>query len=568
MHYTAFFRLIQSGSDNPEECQSTVGGLYSRAVPDEHSVSSSFPGVNSSAAGRKSGIHLLIIAALLGLCATVYWPVRHFGFVEFDDPENIYREPHVLSGLSAQSLQWAMGPHFGHWIPLTRITYLLDQQWFNLDPGVMHAEDALVHLVNSVLLYALMFQLTRSPWRSAMVALLFAVHPMHVESVVWLTERRDVLGALPLVICLMAYVQYVQTQTRGRWWWYTAAVLMYALSLAARATGIPLPAGILLLDIWPLQRVKIGVTPARLLIEKIPFLLLAAAVSVPTMIAQQQVGAVASRLTDPISWRIANAIVVYPIYLLKLLIPTGLSAMYPMPPGCRPISQVLPALGLMMILLLITWRLRDRRPYLLVGFGWFLIILLPLTAGVRSLMQAMADRYTYLPSIGVFILLAWGGLDFLTLCLGKRLGSIAAVVAGGGMILSLAVLGRAQVNYWQTTRTLFEHANAVTDANWFAQYHIGLDEAEHGHYEQARQIFSQAISENPDFADLYIDEANAIYMRSPALSLPVYDQAIARAPGNARAYANRANARRAVGDLAGAEADARKAAQLGPQFSR
>jgi hypothetical protein len=503
--------------------------------------------------------------ALLVLLGGVIWPVRHFGYVEFDDPQNVFRERHVLGGPTAQNFHWALRSYqMGHWVPLTRLTYLLDQRFFNLNPGVMHVEDVLLHIVGSVLVYVLLVTMTGAIWRSCVVAILFAVHPMHVESVAWITERRDVLSTPLLLMATLAYVRFARVRGEfGKWLWYATALILYALSLTAKAMGTTLPVILLLLDFWPLRRMDRPGHWRKLLMEKVPFLILAVADSIPAVQAQRAVGAAVSVAAEPVSARIANAGVTYVLYLWKLVIPTGLSAMYPLPPEMRSPQQVLLSLLLLTGLVGSAWIWRRRWPYLLVGLGWFLLTLLPVSGLVQSGPQAMADRYSYLPSIGFFIVIAWGAWDAARAMLGNHARHI---LTGGCIIvaIALAATARVQVRYWQTTRMLFDHANQVTEGNYFAQYQIGVDEARHQHYHQAMDLLAKVIRENPGSADAYIDYGNCLYLTSPASALPLYDQAVRLEPHNIRARLNRANARQLCGDAAGAAQDRAVARQLDP----
>jgi len=347
---------------------------------------------------------------LVLLVAVIYWPVWHFGFVEFDDPENLYRQPHVLGGPTAENVRWALTAyHMGHWVPLTRLTYLLDQYWFNLNPGVMHVEDVLLHLTGSLMVYAVLVLMTGAVWRSAAVAILFAVHPMHVESVVWITERRDVLSTPLLLAAVLAYVLYVRSDvSKRKWGWYAAAIAFYGMSLTAKAMGTTLPMLLLLLDFWPLRRMERSTRLQALVIEKVPFAMLALVVAVLAVQAQAAAGAVVSVTAEPVSVRLANAVVTDVLYLGKLAVPTKLSAMYVLPSEPRPVGQVLLAAGLLVALIGYAARWRRRRPYLLVGLGWFLVTLLPVSGIVQSGMQAMGgpvqlcavDRIFYIGCVG------------------------------------------------------------------------------------------------------------------------------------------------------------------------
>ncbi len=500
-----------------------------------------------------------VVALLVALAAAVYGPVRHYGFIRFDDPENVADEPHVAAGLTAGGLRWAATSCLmGHWVPLTRVTYLLDRRWWRLDPGVMHVEDVALHAATAAVLFGFLAEATGAAGRSAAVALVFVVHPMHVESVAWLTERRDVLSTPLLLGSFWAYVRYARAGRPGRWAAYAAALVLYAASLSAKAMGMTAPALLLLLDGWPLGRLPVwgdGRGWRRVVLEKVPFAALAVPVAAMAMHAQRSVGAAASLAAVPPSARVANGLVTTVLYVGKLAWPARLSAMYLTPPGGWAPGQVVAAAGLVGAAAVVAVRARRRRPSVAFGLGWFAVALLPVSGAAQSGWQSMADRYTYLPSVGLGVAAVWAVADAARAAVRDPVvagrvsaGAMAAVVAG------LAVAGRVQVGYWRDERALFAHAADVTDDNWFAYDHLGLAAAADHDYRAAAVWFERTLALNPAYADAYDDLGNCVYQTDPAGAIPVYRQAIAHRPADPRAYANLGNALLATGHPAEAVA--------------
>ena len=352
---------------------------------------------------------LALIAVLLALATlAVYLPVASFSFIDFDDPDYVFRNPHILAGLNWDGLAWAFAHiHAANWHPLTSISHMLDCQLFGVNPAGPHLINVLFHMANSVLLFALLRRLTGTVWRSAAVAALFALHPLHVESVAWISERKDVLSMFFGLLCLHAYAKYVQVKTRpvdspgacaasGRY--YRLALLLFALGLMSKPMLVTLPCLLLLLDCWPLARFSPSALlsqPARLaplIREKLPFFALSAVSCVITFVVQKAGGAVAPLAQLPLAARLGNAIVSYVRYLEKVVWPTGLCALYPY--QAWPLWLVVLALA---ALAGITWLLlkqRDQRPYLLVGWAWYLGSLVPVIGIAQVGCQSMADRYT------------------------------------------------------------------------------------------------------------------------------------------------------------------------------
>jgi len=427
-------------------------------------------------------IHALLALAVL----FVYEPVRNFPFVVYDDKAFVTENPAVLHGLAWDGVVHAFTTATqGNYVPLAWLSHMLDVELFGLDAGAHHLVNVLLHLLATLLLFEVSRRATRDIWPSAFVAAVFGVHPIHVESVAWVAERRDALSGLFFVATLGAYTSWARAPS-GRAPRYIALLLLYTMGLLSKPMLVTVPFVLLLLDLWPLRRTNVGL--GRLLGEKLPLLVPALAVSVLAVTTQ---GAVLATLGElPLGARISNALLAYTTYLGQLLVPVSLAVFYPLEFEPRPL-ETLAAAGLLAAITafaLATWR---ERPYLVVGWLWFVGMLVPVIGLVQVGSQAMADRYTYLPSIGLSLAAAWGGAAVL------RGGAPlpAKQILGGAAATWLCVcllLGRAQVFTWQDSVTLFRHARLVTGENVVAELNLaeayadaGDDDLALAHYERA-----------------------------------------------------------------------------------
>jgi tetratricopeptide (TPR) repeat protein len=410
--------------------------------------------------GRR--LPLLLGAALALLTLAAYLPALHNGFVNLDDGFYVTGNPQVQKGITRASAAWALTANVANnWHPLTLLSHQLDCQLFGLDPAGHHATSLLLHLANTLLLFAVLRGMTGALWRSAAVAALFAVHPAHVESVAWVAERKDVLSALFWILAMAAWTGYARRPSPGR---YLLAALMMILGLMAKPMVVTLPFALLLLDVWPLERHGLGWR--RLIAEKLPLLALSAAASLVTLRYQRT--SLAPLDLVPWSLRLANAAVSYAAYLGKLLLPRNLAVFYPIPLAI-PAWQVAAATVLLAALTaLAVWKAR-RAPWLLVGWLWFLGTLVPVIGLVQVGRQAMADRYTYIPSIGLFVAIVWG-----IAALARERRAILSMAAAAA-ILALAAGTWMQAGYWRDSVALYRHALAVTRGNYVA--HVGLAKA-------------------------------------------------------------------------------------------
>jgi tetratricopeptide (TPR) repeat protein len=485
--------------------------------------------------------HTALCYVLLALITVaIYLPVVELSFVTFDDTYYLTNNPKVQAGLRWDSVRWAFTrAHAANWHPLTWLSHMLDCQLYGLKPLGHHVTSLLFHTANTLLLFGLLKRLTGAFWRSALVAALFALHPLHVESVAWVAERKDVLSTFFFMLTLLAYARYaeqagstekasdrgqesesnagtqktnhvsrithhVSRPTHHASLFYLLSLFCFALGLMSKPMLVTVPFVMLLLDCWPLRRFQIAGLNTRssalwrLVGEKAPFFMLSAASCVVTVIAQQKGGALSSfaGVTGvSMESRIINTPISYAWYLAKLLWPTDLAVIYPYERDW-PLVQALLAAALLVALTGVAWWQACRRAYLAVGWLWFLGKLVPVIGLVKVGAQSIADRYTYLPAIGLFIALAWGLAD-LTAGWPNRTLPLAAGAAAVLAACALAV--GAQLLYWQNTESLFQHALAVTRNNYIANNNLGLYIAEHGQLELAKKYYRAAIQIAPSY---------------------------------------------------------------------
>ncbi len=414
----------------------------------------------------------LVALGLAALVAAVYWGVGEHGFINSDDPRYVYQNPRVRAGLTMDGVRWAFTTfHAANWHPLTWLSHMLDVDLFGVDPGWHHRVNVLLHAINAVLLFVLLRSASGAIWRAALVAALFAVHPLHVESVAWVAERKDVLSTLFAFLAMIAYVRWVRRRTPSR---YALVAVALALGLLSKPMLVTLPLVLLLLDWWPLGRFADGFRPsaAPLVREKLPLLALSAASCAVTYVAQARGGAVSSVQGLPLGIRLANAALSYVGYLAKAFWPSRLAAVYPHPAltsGGMPAASVVASVLLLAgITSLVLWQAR-RRPWLVTGWLWYLVTLVPVIGIVQVGMQAMADRYTYVPLTGIFVALAWSVPDVAA---ARRL-RVGLVGAAAILVLVASGVARRQVGYWRDDFTLLGHALAVTEENSVAWRNLG-----------------------------------------------------------------------------------------------
>ncbi len=413
-------------------------------------------------------------ALLFLVVAGLFMPALRQGFITYDDPVYVTENAHVTGGLTWENIRWAFhSTEASNWHPLTWISHMADCQVFGLRPWGHHLTSVLLHALNCVLLFAALLRLTGARGRSLLVAALFGLHPLHVESVAWISERKDVLSATFWMLVLWAYArraELVRERKPGAAGFYALALLFFALGLMCKPMLVTLPCVLLLLDYWPLGRWNAAPRSGRwrLLVEKVPFLALSAAASAATLFAQGSGGAVATMGDFPWPLRVANALITYCRYLGKCFLPTRLAVFYPLFAERPPPASVLMAAGGLALVTALCVALARQRPYLIVGWLWFVGTLVPVIGLVQVGGQAMADRYTYLPLVGIFIMLSWGAGEAADSWKWGRWAPGAA----GTALAALAVLTCVQLGYWRDGATLFRHAAAVTENNWVAHANL------------------------------------------------------------------------------------------------
>jgi len=445
----------------------------------------------------------LLALLLFVLTLLVYNPVIRFQFVNYDDPQYVTMNLHVQQGLHWHTVGWALTSfEFYNWHPLTWITYLMDYQLFELNPAGYHLMNVLYHALGAVLLFLVLHQGTGHLGRSFCVAILFALHPLNIESVAWIAERKNVLSAVFWFLAIWAYGWYA---LRPGWKRYLLVVACFVLGLMAKPMVITLPCVLLLLDIWPLGRVQnfpyapeTDLNPIRegwpaLVLEKIPLFILSAASAVLTLLIQKRSGAMRNTTAYPTGARIENAIVSYALYIYKTFLPRRLAVFYPHPGSTIPGWKIAVSAVLLIGITFIVIRLRRRQPYLMVGWLWFLVTLVPVIGLFQNGDQAMADRYAYTPLIGIFLMLIWGVAVWL------EHNRVRRVIVGALSALLLAVLiadTRHQLGYWHDSISLFSHAASVTQGNAIAEANLGDALYSEGRKDEAALHFFNAVRYN------------------------------------------------------------------------
>ena len=502
-----------------------------------------------SATGRSRALGIAGLLVLATLAA--YEPLFHNEFVSLDDNLYVTKNATVQQGLSWETVRWAFTTQAaGNWHPLTWLSHLLDVQLFGLDPVGHHATSLALHLATTLLLLRVLWGLTGALWPSSFVAAIFALHPLHVESVAWVAERKDLLAGLFFVLTLGAWARWVERPGRLR---YALVLLALACGLMAKPMLVTVPFLLLLLDYWPLGRMNWkrehepqGPTLSRLLGEKVPLFTLVAASSVMTYWAQQAGGAVED---VPLGARLSNALVAWVGYAAKLAWPDRLAVMYPYPALGWPVWQTLLSGAVLVGVSAAALRLGRRYRYLPVGWFWYAGMLVPVIGLVQVGYQASADRYTYLPSIGLSIVIAWGTTD---LAKRTRLSyawlAVPAAVALAAMILTT----RAQVGHWRNTFTLYEHAVSVTDNNYVMYANLGVAHGNRGESDRAVFYLEQAVRANPRFDHGHYNLAVELQKRGRLdEAIEHYRAAIDVTPDYSSAHANLAGLFAARGDFDG-----------------
>lgn len=509
----------------------------------------------------------LLLALLLGATLAVYWGVWSFDYVSFDDPEYVAANQHVLRGVSWDAAGWAFTTgYFSYWHPLTWISHQLDATWFGTGPSGPHTTNLALHLANTALVFLVLASATRQRLASAFVAAWFALHPLHVESVAWISERKDLLSTFFVLLSIGAYVRDAANLAGRPAWrrgWYAASLAAFALALMSKPMVVTLPLALLLLDHWPLRR---GATTRWrvLLAEKIPFVLLGAAVGVVTIATQAHNDAVGSLVHFSALDRVTNACVAWAKYLVKTLWPADLAFFYPHP-GRWPWPDLVASLAVVIGVSLVAWRWRQRFPFGFVGWCWFLGLLLPAIGLVQVGDQAMADRYTYVPALGLFVIVAWAGVAWVEAHARRRWPVVAL---GLGVTLAWATVAARQVTHWRDSEALCRHALAVTSGNFVAHNNLANVLLLRGGIDEAIEHYRRALELRPDFPSPHSNLGTALLQRGePAAALPHLQRALELQPRFAEVHHNLGTAQRQLGDLDAADVSYRQALALRPDFA-
>jgi tetratricopeptide (TPR) repeat protein len=513
------------------------------------------------------GVRLLICLLLAGAALIPYIQVRDHTFITFDDDLYITANSLVRAGLTWEGVKWACTTmHACNWHPLTWWSHMLDCQLYGLWAGGHHLTNVAFHLANTILLFLFWARVTGALWPSALLAALFALHPLHVESVAWVSERKDVLCAFFWLATMLAYARYAAAPSPRR---YLLVLLFFTLGVLAKPMAVTLPFVLLLLDWWPLGRVWGGPPAApgfagggerrpapvkrvyrQLIREKIPLIALAALASLITLVAQKGSGAVIPLALQPLGPRIANALVAYVKYLVKLLWPFPMSFFY----ALAPVPWWQAAGAGLALLALSAWLLSQarRRPYLAVGWLWYLGTLVPVIGLVQVGGQALADRYTYIPFIGLFLMVAWGTAEVTA---GWRRRQALLSAAAGVILLASLLATWVQVGYWRSPESLFRHALHIDKNNYMAYHHLGMALANQGKINQAVAAYHQTLVLAPLYSFTYNNLA-IIYAEQGRFdeAVSLFKTAIRLAPSNTGFYYNLAFTYQLQGKTAEAEA--------------
>ena len=488
-------------------------------------------GARSAERGAEPRADLLIGLVLAGVTIAAYGPIWSLGFVNYDDPAYVTDNPHVLGGLGWAGIVWAFTTTTeSNWHPVTWLSLMLDASVGGGTPRVFHATNLLLHVANTLLIFTGLRRMTGRRWESAFVAALFAVHPLHVESVAWVAERKDVLSTLLWLLTVAAYVRWVGAPSASR---YVVVLIVYALGLMAKPMLVSLPLTLLLLDYWPLARVKDGAAARRVVLEKIPLFVLAGLLALVTLLVQRP--AMQALEAVPFGARAANALVSVVAYLLQMLWPVDLAVIYPYPRAGRPLWQPIAATATLAVVSFAALRSVRERPWLAAGWLFYLVTLVPVLGLVQVGYHARADRFTYVPLLGIFVIVAWGVSDRFgragvatapapsrasrrdktkarstpSVPAGAR--GLAAVAAT--IVVVLSVLTWRQVGRWRSSIDLFSHAVAVTSDNAYAQYNLSTAYQEAGDAERTIVHLREALRIHPELVDAHYNLTRLLMKR-------------------------------------------------------
>ena len=588
--------------------------MKERQVSDrrKHSSGASGSGSYVRRRGAKSRVTgLLVCLGLVAVTWAVFGQTLAHDFVNFDDHVYVYDNPLVIRGLCTEGIIGAFThTHARNWHPLTTVSHMLDCQLYGLNAGGHHFTNVIFHTISVLLLFLMLKQITDALWQSAFVATLFAIHPLHVESVAWIAERKDVLSAVFFMLTLAAYARYARAPSTPR---YLLVALLFACGLMSKPMLVTLPFVLLLVDYWPLGRLEdqksnVGSRLGRLITEKIPLFALSALSCAATLLAQRQGPNTIDQL--PFLWRLNNAFVSYVTYIWQMLWPVRLAAFYPHPNDRLSVVEVTVVIAFLVGVSLLVLYLRRTKPYLVTGWFWYLGMLVPVIGLVQVGEQAHADRYTYLPQIGLYIMIAWAVGDLLlesTSRVRRAVVGVAAAIA----IVCLGVRAFVQVSYWKNSETLWSHTLAVTSDNDVAHNNMGFLFLRRGELDKAilefqaaldirsrntethyslgaaliqnnignafarKQLWDDAIDHlqkavrlRPDYVDAYFNLGSVLFQQHRIdQAIAQWQKALAIRPTDAEAHRNIASALRKQGNVKGAIAEYEQALNITPEDS-
>lgn len=502
----------------------------------------------------------MIALGLALVTLLVFLPVSQHAFILYDDPDYITQNPHVQAGLTWAGLTWAKKTyHASNWHPVTWISHMLDCELFGLEAGAHHLVNVVLHTANAVLLFGLMRRMTGHLWVGLVVAALFAWHPLHVQSVAWASERKDVLCTLFFLLSLGAYLQHHQapTQRKNPVYRYWGVLVWFALGLACKPMLVTLPFVLLLLDYWPLARLQKLSQIGRLIFEKLPLFALSAASCVVTYQAQKAEAVVALAGLG-LAERLQNAASAYGLYLAKMLWPVNLAVIYPLQPP-TPLVWML-SLAVLTTVSCFAWSWRKSRPHLLMGWCWYLGTLVPVIGIVQVGGQSMADRYTYIPLVGVFFAIT---IEASALVASKRIPIRIAAVAAGAILIACLGATTYQLRFWRNTETLFARAREITGPNAIAEVNLGMVREEQGRTAEALEHYKRAVEINPNLAQAHNNLANLLDATGQAdIAVHHYEAALRLKPNAMLARVNFGGALARLGRWPEAEAQFREAIKL------
>jgi tetratricopeptide (TPR) repeat protein len=487
---------------------------------------------------KKEHIRLIYLTLTIATLI-VFGQVCRNGFVGYDDPFYLTNNSHVKYGISLESIIWAFTTTLGaNWHPLTWLSHMLDCQLFGLNPLWHHLTSVLFHIANTLLLFWILKRMTGKIWASAFVAAAFALHPLHVESVAWAAERKDVLSGLFWMLTIASYIRYTEHPSLGR---YLPVFLVFGVGLMAKPMLVTLPFVLFLLDYWPLGRFQWGRSfghqrrPAwRLIVEKIPLFILSAALSIVTYVIQQSAGAMELGKSYPLNIRISNAAVSYIAYIGKLIYPSRLAVLYPYPGDSLPLWQ--PIVSLLILVVISAGVIYTAKRYLATGWFWYIGTLVPVIGLVQIGNQMMADRYTYLPSIGIFIMVAWGAAELVARW---RYRETMLGICAGIVLTALSICTLLQVRYWRNGSTLYERAILVTENNYIMHCNYGTSLSEEGLDDEALKHLGVALQINPRYYYVHYGIGTVLLKQEKfAEAIECFNKAIRFKPDYHKAYSD------------------------------